>query len=480
MVRGKGLDAADILVVLGAAIYLAYIFKLAGNFPKYHAAMLPLWAVASGVLVARVAGHPTLAQYIVALAGIGVLVWWFPTRLEDAWTIVWEETLNGYLIIRSLVLGFGIAILWTVAGLWGRRSNLLGALPVALLVLTLSWSASLAYVQRDRKGSSTYYYGRIGQHEAADAVSALLRPDEVYVAAKEVAWYASQHHYVDQDTWQHVTWDLNGANFDGTFQGHPIRILALEVGEESFRWAYDVLLLRNGYQHAGQYGKLPGLREAVDGVSGSGFQVSGRYLPLSAPERGLGGEVSPGLQPIPPQACSPLYEHEQRQRGDGRAWLRGLRDGNRVVRHRLGRARHRRRSVAGSQAQGTRARIQRRHPGLEESAPPRPSSALSMTSSDCFRASQLTLQPCRSTWPPSSRSTSASTKLPGRSRRPDADLRRDRRAHRRAAHGPRGRAGIGQNPFSIIVPCHRVVAAAADRRLLGARGRGHQAQDARA
>ena len=256
LVRGKGLDAADILVVLGAAVYLAYIFKLAGNFPKYHAAMLPLWAVASGVLVVRVAGRPTLAQYAVALAGMAALVWWFPTHMEDAWTIVWEETLNEYLIIRPLVLGLGIPVLWAVTGLWGRRSNLLGALPVALLALTLSWSTSLAYVQRDRKGSSTYYYGRIGQREAADAVSALLRPDEVYVAAKEVAWYASQHHYVDQDTWQHVTWDLNGANFDGTFEGHPIRILALEVGEESFRWAYDVLLLRNGYQHAGQYGNF--------------------------------------------------------------------------------------------------------------------------------------------------------------------------------------------------------------------------------
>ena len=56
LVRGKGLQATDLLVVLGAAIYLAYIFKLAGNLPKYHAAMLPLWAAASGGMVVTVAG----------------------------------------------------------------------------------------------------------------------------------------------------------------------------------------------------------------------------------------------------------------------------------------------------------------------------------------------------------------------------------------------------------------------------------------
>lgn len=252
LLRGKGLDAADILVVLGAAIYLAYIFKLAGNFPKYHAGMLPLWAAASGVLVARVAGRPTLTQYAVAALGMGLLVWWFPARLEDAWNIVWEITLNTELILIPMVIGLGVAVLWALVG----RRNLLGALPVALLVVTLSWSASLSYIQRDRKGSSTYFYGRIGQREAADAISAMLRPGEVYVASKEVAWYASEHHYVDQESWQHVIWDLNGATFDGTYQGHPIRILALEIGEESHKWAYDVLLLRNGYQHAGLYGNF--------------------------------------------------------------------------------------------------------------------------------------------------------------------------------------------------------------------------------
>ncbi|MCC7367905.1 MAG: glycosyltransferase family 39 protein [Chloroflexi bacterium] len=252
LLRGKGLDAADVLVVLGAAIYLAYIFKLAGNFPKYHAAMLPLWAAASGALVARLAGRPTLLQYTVVMLGGGVLWAWMYPRTEDLWAIVWEVTLNVELILIPLAIGLGVALLLAVAG----RRNLLGALPVAFLVLTLVWSMALDVVQRDRKGSSTYFYGRIGQHEAAEALDRLLRPGEVYVASKEAAWYAREKHYVDQDSWQYVTWEVNGARWDYTYEGYPIRVLALEVGEQSLRWAYDGLLLRNGYQYAGEYGNF--------------------------------------------------------------------------------------------------------------------------------------------------------------------------------------------------------------------------------
>jgi hypothetical protein len=249
LVRGRGLDAADLLVVLGAVIYIAYIFKLAGNFPKYHAAMLPLWAAACGALLAHTAGRPTLAQYGVAVVGFLVLVGWYAPRMDDLWTIEWEETLRRELILIPMAIGLGVAALWALAG----RRNLLGALPVALLVLTLSWSVVLDVVQRDRKGSTTYFYGRIGQIPAAEAVNRILRPGEVYVASKEVAWYADEKHYIDQESWQHVVWADQGGTFDGTYAGHPIRVLVLEVGEASHRWAYDGLLLRMGYQHAGEY-----------------------------------------------------------------------------------------------------------------------------------------------------------------------------------------------------------------------------------
>jgi hypothetical protein len=135
----------------------------------------------------------------------------------------------------------------------GRR-NLLGAVPVALFVLTLSWSLSLDLAQYGRTGSTTYYYGRHGQKEAAAALEALLEPGELFVASKDVAWYTRSRNYVDQESWQHVVWDLNGGWYDDTYLGMPIRVLALEVGEESLRWAYDGVLLRRGYRYAAEHG----------------------------------------------------------------------------------------------------------------------------------------------------------------------------------------------------------------------------------
>jgi hypothetical protein len=250
LLRGKGLDAADLLVVLGAAIYLAYIFKLAGNLPKYHAAMLPLWAAACGALVARSAGRPNVAQYLVAAAGGGLLIWWYWDRMAASWGILWEESLNVDLVWIPLAIGLGIAVLWAALA----RRNLLGAVPVALLLLTVSWSYTLDLAQYLRTGSTTYYYDRHGQRGAAAALDGLLRPGELFVASKDVAWYTRSRNYVDQDSWQYVVWDLNGGQFDDTYLGMPIRVLALEVGEESLGWAYEVALKRRGYEHAGEHG----------------------------------------------------------------------------------------------------------------------------------------------------------------------------------------------------------------------------------
>jgi hypothetical protein len=252
LVRGKGLEAADLLVVLGAAIYLAYIFKLAGNLPKYHAAMLPLWAAACAALVACAAGRPTVAQCGVTMLGGALLTAWLWNRMPESWGILWAPTLNAQLIVIPLLIGLGIAALWALLG----RRNLAGSIPVALFVLTICWSLTLDLAQREQPGSSTYFYGRHGQVEAAAAVNALVQPDETFVAAKEVAWYTRSRQYVDQESWQHVVWDLNGAQYDDSYLGIPIRVIALEVGEASLRVAYDGLLLPRGYQYAGQHGNF--------------------------------------------------------------------------------------------------------------------------------------------------------------------------------------------------------------------------------
>lgn len=253
LLRGRGLVAADLLVVLGAAIYLSYIFKLAGNLPKYHAGMLPLWAAASAVLVARTAGRPGPSQLAAALLAFGLLFWWFAERMPDAWGIQWEETLNVELVAVPLLGGLALAGAWALLG----RLALWRGMTVALLVVTLAWSIGLNLAQYDHPGSTTYYYGRHGQLDAAAAVDRLRRPGETIVASKEVAWYSADRTYIDQESWQQVVWNVRGpAAYDDTYFGIPVRLLVLEVGEESLRWAYDGLLLRRGYRYAGEYGNF--------------------------------------------------------------------------------------------------------------------------------------------------------------------------------------------------------------------------------
>jgi hypothetical protein len=256
LLRGRGLRSSDLLVVLGAAIYLAYIFKLAGSFPKYHATMLPLWSAAGGALVARLAGRPNLLQVGVAVVGGMGLVLQLMSAMVDFWDIQFEPSLDGALIAGPGLIGLGIGAVWALLGLRAPRSALLGALPVGLLVVTLAWDVGLDLAQRDRVGSTTYFYGRYGQQAAAEALDALLGPDETYVAAKDVAWYTHNQQYVDQESWQYVVWDVDQAQFDGTYLGHDIRVLALEAGEASARRAYDGLLLPRGYVSAGEYGNF--------------------------------------------------------------------------------------------------------------------------------------------------------------------------------------------------------------------------------
>jgi hypothetical protein len=250
LVRGRGLMAGDVLVVLGAAIYLVYFAKLAGNLPKYHSAMLPLWAAACGVLVARAAGRPSPAQLALSVGVLSGLTAWLLAPMADEWTTLWTRGVVQLLVGVPLLVGVGLAIVWPLLG----GGNRVGGVPVALLLLTLSWSVALALAQRDRIGSTTYYYGRYGQQATAEAVDGLLRPGEVYVASKEVAWYSTHDHYVDQDSWQHVVWEEHAGIFDGTYLGHDIRVLALEFAEPSLRIAYHAALTRARYRQAVEYG----------------------------------------------------------------------------------------------------------------------------------------------------------------------------------------------------------------------------------
>ena len=146
----------------------------------------------------------------------------------------------------------GCAVAWSLAG----RRALWRGLPVALALRrwpgTSHWTSPSA-TARARPRTTT---AGTDSRPPPRPSTAILRPEETYVASKEVAWYARNKQYVDQESWQHVVWEVQHAEFDGTYLGHDIRVLALEVGEPTLRRAYDGLLLGRGYAIAGEYGNF--------------------------------------------------------------------------------------------------------------------------------------------------------------------------------------------------------------------------------
>ena len=251
LLRGRGLEPGDLVVVLGAAIYLVYIVKLAGGFPKYHAAMLPFWAAASAALAVRSAGRPNRGQLAVGLLGGLAATLWLAGHVAETWELRFSANLVGVLVGVPFLIGAVIAVLWA----WLGRATLAGSVPVALTVLTLAWSAVLNVHHRQGDGSTGYYYGRWGQDAAARALTDRVGPDELYIASKEVAWYVANQRYVDQESWQHVVWDVNRGTWDGTWLGWEVRLLALEVGDEWWRATYERALLPR-YRLWGEHGNF--------------------------------------------------------------------------------------------------------------------------------------------------------------------------------------------------------------------------------
>jgi hypothetical protein len=251
LVRGRGLAPTDLVVVLGAVVYLLYMMKLAGGFPKYHAAMLPLWAAACGAAVARAAGRPSPGQVMVFAIGSLAALGWLAVQMPDWWDLRLGPELARRLLLVPLAIGAATWALWCLVG----RAAPVRALPIPLAALALAWSLALSLHQRGLDGSTAYYYGRYGQLEAAAALVERLRPDELYIASKEVAWYSANRRYVDQESWHHAIWDVGGGRFDGTWLGEEVRLVILEVGEETVLGTYRSALLPR-YQSIEEYGNF--------------------------------------------------------------------------------------------------------------------------------------------------------------------------------------------------------------------------------
>lgn len=248
LVAGRGLTGADVIVVCGAALYLPYVMKLAGGFAKYHAPVVPLWAACAAALVAPYVSRLSPMSRALAAGWCAMSI-----TLLEPWAADWEPVFQETLIWSGLVAPLVAFAGGCALALLLRRESLWRALLVGLLTFTMATDVSLGLNDRTAPGSTAYYRGRIGQREAAVLLNTRLRNDQVFVASKDVAWYASSSHFVDQESWQFHVWEERHGQFDGSWMGSTVTLLALEVSHEPTWKAYRAVL-DPAYELVGQAG----------------------------------------------------------------------------------------------------------------------------------------------------------------------------------------------------------------------------------
>jgi len=193
-----GAWSVDFVLAAGAAIGMSYLIKLAGSFPKYHITMMPFWGIAIAYLLYRYIPSLSwweLPVYGVVLAGMsGYFVSFVGDKyiLFDGWDFVFP------LLVWPAALGFAFLVLGAAL----HKHYLPRQLAILGLLLTLSWSWGVDLDQSRADYSTAYNYRTNGQREAAAFLNERLRPDEVYVAPRDVAYYVHQGHFIDQDVWQ--------------------------------------------------------------------------------------------------------------------------------------------------------------------------------------------------------------------------------------------------------------------------------------
>ena len=159
-------------------------------------------------------------------------------------------------VLLRLVLGPGLITVLGIAALWlnGRRA-IWRSLPPVLAAMALAWGPGVGQAIAGREGSATYFYGTRGQREAARELDRVVRADEFYVASKDVAWYAANQRYIDQDTLDYFV-RLTAGRFDAELIGYDVRVLALWQQPPALRDHYRQLL-SGGYDlvaERGDYG----------------------------------------------------------------------------------------------------------------------------------------------------------------------------------------------------------------------------------
>jgi hypothetical protein len=236
-----GLEPVDFVLIAGAGIGLVYLIKLAGSFPKYHITMMPLVAVGVGYLLARVVGRLSWWEAPAYAVVLGGMTGYFSLVTGDRLVLFRDYEWLLPLLAWPGVTGFGFLVMATLLG----RHHLPRQLAIYGVILTAAWSWGVNVAQADASYSTAYNYGVQGQREAAAYLDTILKRGERYVAAREVAYYAREDGFIDQDVWWadiEARAASGNSTFDGRLLGNDVDVLALFLWDPVLgRIAHDYL-----------------------------------------------------------------------------------------------------------------------------------------------------------------------------------------------------------------------------------------------
>jgi len=170
--------------------------------------------------------------------------------------------LDTLLLIQPLMLlAVALALAVIVAGgPIGRH------LAMVMVMFVLAWSLALGWRQSLADFSTNYWYGSHGQREAAAVLDTLVAPDEFWGGAKEVAYYARNQRYIDQDTVQY--WMEHYGGLEQPINGHVPRVLAVWTGHSHVEWLFQVALAEE-FQTVGEFGTYTVLLRRITATDGT-------------------------------------------------------------------------------------------------------------------------------------------------------------------------------------------------------------------
>jgi 4-amino-4-deoxy-L-arabinose transferase-like glycosyltransferase len=246
LVRYWHVRQADLLIGVLAALVLGYVNKSAGWFPKYQVALAPLLACLAAPVIAWVwSERPRLASAVNVLVLI-VAAAITLSSVRDEWALqrTWAiEPSAGVWLLGSVVAG-------TVVGLPWRATATTAC--AALVGLAMGWSLGTDLYQQKATYATDYWYGTSGTADAAVWVDTHLAPEQIYVAAKEVAIRSRDLRYVDQDNIVYLL--STGRGFDGTWAGEPLKALVTWQREPYVADLFNRTLPAAGFLETARFG----------------------------------------------------------------------------------------------------------------------------------------------------------------------------------------------------------------------------------